>query len=91
MLGELKLRQLEASTLVVLHSDHGYSLGEHGELHLLYLPYLLYLVLRLLGEWQNCSNFEHGTRVPTVLRCTLSCYTYLAAALTRRVAEVLQL
>ncbi len=36
-------------TLVVLHSDHGWSLGEHG-------------------EWEKFSNFEHGTRVPLVMR-----------------------
>jgi iduronate 2-sulfatase len=48
------LAELEAggnfdNTLVVMHSDHGWSLGEHG-------------------EWQKFSNFEHGTRVPLVVR-----------------------
>ena len=51
--GEL-LSALEASgaandTLVVFHSDHGYSLGEHG-------------------EWEKFTEFEHGTRVPLILR-----------------------
>ena len=31
VLTELRERALEPSTLVVLHSDHGWSLGEHGE------------------------------------------------------------
>jgi len=35
--------------VVTLHSDHGWSLGEHG-------------------EWQKFSNFEHGTRVPLIVR-----------------------
>lgn len=31
VLAELEARQLVPSTLVALHSDHGWSLGEHGE------------------------------------------------------------
>jgi len=49
VIDELAARQLETSTLVVMHSDHGWSLGEHG-------------------EWQKFSNFEHGTRVPLIVR-----------------------
>eukprot|EP00927_Polykrikos_kofoidii_P031394 TRINITY_DN26_c0_g2_i2.p1 TRINITY_DN26_c0_g2~~TRINITY_DN26_c0_g2_i2.p1 ORF type:complete len:737 (-),score=84.45 TRINITY_DN26_c0_g2_i2:169-2379(-) len=49
VLTELKTLGLENETMVVLHSDHGWSLGEHG-------------------EWQKFSNFEHGTRVPLVMR-----------------------
>ena len=31
VLAELDAQSLVASTLIVLHSDHGWSLGEHGE------------------------------------------------------------
>jgi len=49
VLSELDSQGLADETMVVLHSDHGWSLGEHG-------------------EWQKFSNFEHGTRVPLVMR-----------------------
>ena len=49
VLDELQQLGLENDTMVVLHSDHGWSLGEHG-------------------EWQKFSNFEHGTRVPLIMR-----------------------
>jgi len=48
-LDELEALGLANDTLVVLHADHGWSLGEHG-------------------EWQKFSNFEHGTRVPLIVR-----------------------
>lgn len=49
VLSELDSLGLTNETMVVLHSDHGWSLGEHG-------------------EWQKFSNFEHGTRVPLIMR-----------------------
>eukprot|EP00039_Didymoeca_costata_P032510 m.38126 g.38126 ORF g.38126 m.38126 type:complete len:742 (-) comp9393_c0_seq1:117-2342(-) len=49
VLDELENLGQKENTLVVLHSDHGWSLGEHG-------------------EWQKFSNFEHGTRVPLIMR-----------------------
>ncbi len=49
VLDELDTLGLHATTLVVMHADHGWSLGEHG-------------------EWQKFSNFEHGTRVPLIVR-----------------------
>eukprot|EP00927_Polykrikos_kofoidii_P031392 TRINITY_DN26_c0_g1_i1.p1 TRINITY_DN26_c0_g1~~TRINITY_DN26_c0_g1_i1.p1 ORF type:complete len:753 (-),score=61.33 TRINITY_DN26_c0_g1_i1:198-2408(-) len=49
VLDVLKALDLEDTTMVVLHSDHGYSLGEHG-------------------QWQKFTNFEHGTRVPLIIR-----------------------
>lgn len=49
VLSELDSLGLVNETMVVLHSDHGWSLGEHG-------------------EWQKFSNFEHGTRVPLIMR-----------------------
>eukprot|EP00927_Polykrikos_kofoidii_P070038 TRINITY_DN6587_c0_g1_i1.p1 TRINITY_DN6587_c0_g1~~TRINITY_DN6587_c0_g1_i1.p1 ORF type:complete len:740 (-),score=57.78 TRINITY_DN6587_c0_g1_i1:99-2318(-) len=49
VLTELKALDLDEDTMIVLHSDHGFSLGEHG-------------------EWQKFSNFEHGTRVPLIMR-----------------------
>jgi len=50
VLDELQALGQANDTLVLLHSDHGWSLGEHG-------------------EWQKFSNFEHGTRVPLIVRC----------------------
>ena len=49
VLDELDRQGLANDTLVVLHSDHGWSLGEHG-------------------EYQKFTNFEHGTRVPLIVR-----------------------
>eukprot|EP00931_Biecheleriopsis_adriatica_P004102 TRINITY_DN10581_c0_g1_i2.p1 TRINITY_DN10581_c0_g1~~TRINITY_DN10581_c0_g1_i2.p1 ORF type:complete len:751 (+),score=121.10 TRINITY_DN10581_c0_g1_i2:151-2253(+) len=49
VLNEIEALGLAEDTMVVLHSDHGWSLGEHG-------------------EWQKFSNFEHGTRVPLIMR-----------------------
>ena len=49
VLNELEALGLKDDTLVVLHADHGWSLGEHG-------------------QWQKFSNFEHGVRVPLIMR-----------------------
>lgn len=57
-----------ADTLVVLHSDHGWSLGEHG-------------------EWQKFSNFEHGVRVPLIVRAPW--LSQSAGTRTRALAELI--
>src|SRR5690606_11889001 len=49
VLTELDSLNLTNDTLVVFHSDHGWSLGEHG-------------------EWEKFTNWEHGTRVPLIVR-----------------------
>lgn len=49
VLDELDTLGLTNDTLVVFHSDHGWSLGEHG-------------------QWEKFTNWEHGTRVPLIMR-----------------------
>jgi len=48
-LNELDTLGLTNDTLVVFHSDHGWSLGEHG-------------------QWEKFTNWEHGTRIPLIIR-----------------------
>eukprot|EP01121_Diplochlamys_sp_Union-15-3_P016740 TRINITY_DN5752_c0_g1_i2.p1 TRINITY_DN5752_c0_g1~~TRINITY_DN5752_c0_g1_i2.p1 ORF type:complete len:773 (+),score=110.24 TRINITY_DN5752_c0_g1_i2:98-2416(+) len=49
VLSELDTLGLTNDTLVVFHTDHGWSLGEHG-------------------QWEKFTNWEHGTRVPLIVR-----------------------
>jgi len=49
VLDELESLGLDSNTLVILHADHGWSLGEHG-------------------AWQKFTNWEHGVRVPLIIR-----------------------
>jgi iduronate 2-sulfatase len=49
LLAALETSGVSNDTAVVFHSDHGYSLGEHG-------------------EWEKFTEFEHGTRVPLIIR-----------------------
>lgn len=67
VLDELDTLGLSADTMVVFHSDHGWSLGEHG-------------------EWQKFTNFEHGTRVPLIMRVP-----WLPQSLGKRVAVLAEL
>jgi len=49
LLATLEASGVSNDTLVIFHSDHGYSLGEHA-------------------LWEKFTEFEHGTRVPLILR-----------------------
>ena len=49
LLATLEASGVSDDTLVVFHSDHGYSLGEHA-------------------LWEKFTEFEHGTRVPLIVR-----------------------
>jgi iduronate 2-sulfatase len=69
VLKELDSLGLTNDTLVVFHSDHGWSLGEHG-------------------QWEKFTNWEHGTRVPLIMRAPWLASSMRSAG---RVSEILEL
>lgn len=67
VLRELDDLGIANDTLVVFHSDHGWSLGEHG-------------------QWEKFTNWEHGTRVPLIVRAP-----WLASKSGGRAADIVEL